>query len=84
MTRSRPCPLCHGSGELETTVGERVRAEREKRKWSQDETARIMGVSRPTLANIETGRQEVSSFFLVGFANLFGVTTDYLLGRDEK
>jgi transcriptional regulator with XRE-family HTH domain len=84
MTRSRPCPLCHGSGNLETTVGERVRAEREKRKWSQELLAHTMGVSRPMLANIETRRQEVSSFFLVCFANLFGVTTDYLLGRDES
>jgi transcriptional regulator with XRE-family HTH domain len=37
-------------------VGARVRTERDKRNWTQDDLAAFAGLSRPTIQNIESGK----------------------------
>lgn len=57
---------------------------RENRNWSQAELARRLKMNNTILNKIETGNRKVSSFELDQIAEIFGVSTDFLLGRKEK
>ena len=67
--------------------GKRVKAERERRGWSQAEMAKILSDKglRPmhptTVAKIEAGDRSVRINEAVGMADLFEVSMDSLLGR---
>lgn len=54
------------------------------KKISQQKFADIIGVSRSTIAMWETGGSQPDNDNLNRIANYFNVTTDYLLGREEK
>lgn len=54
----------------------------EKRIW-QDEMAKILGISVSAYRNYESNKREPTAPFIVAFADYFGVTADYLLGRSE-
>ena len=47
------------------------------------DAAQNLGVSQPTLSAWESERKSPSLDMLVKAAELYGVTTDYLLGRGE-
>lgn len=51
---------------------------------SQKYVALSVGVSPPMVSQWESGIKEPSKETLLKLANLFNVTTDYLLGRDES
>lgn len=55
----------------------------EKRIW-QDEMAEILGVSVSAYRNYETNKREPTAPFIVAFADYFGVSADYLLGRRDE
>ncbi|MEY9096310.1 helix-turn-helix domain-containing protein [Paenibacillus sp. RC84] len=60
---------------------------REKRSWTQDELAEKLGVSRVSISKYETeGPKGATPKYdtLVKAADLFNVTTDYLLGRSDS
>lgn len=57
---------------------------RESRNWSQAELARRLKMNNTILNKIETGNRKVSSFELDQIAEIFGVSTDYLLGRKKN
>ncbi|KRK87527.1 hypothetical protein FD17_GL000924 [Lentilactobacillus sunkii DSM 19904] len=48
---------------------------------SQAEIARRMGMDRTAFSKIKSGTRRVSAEELNKFADIFDVTTDYLLGR---
>lgn len=50
---------------------------------SQEALARVMGLSRMTIANWEKGKTEPSASQIKVLADIFGVTTDQLLGQKE-
>lgn len=54
---------------------------REERNWSQAELARRIGMNNTALNKVEKGTRKLSSAELDAIANVFDVTTDYLLGR---
>ncbi|WAH38576.1 helix-turn-helix domain-containing protein [Alicyclobacillus dauci] len=66
------------------SFAQRFKELREKR-WTQDEAAEALGVSRSTIAGYESDtkgripRQDT----LRKIADVFGVSVDYLLGRDD-
>jgi transcriptional regulator with XRE-family HTH domain len=63
--------------------GTKLRALRQQRDWSQTDVARHLGLARRGyISNLEAGRKMPSLDLAVKIADLFGVTTDYLL-RDE-
>ena len=70
-------------------LGMRISALRRQKNWSQKELAERMGVRPSTIGMYEQGRREPDCAGLVRLAELFGVTTDYLLtgtaadGRDD-
>jgi len=53
-------------------LGTRIRAAREASRMTQDEVAKHLGVSRPTVVQIEAGNRSVSSLELDRLAYLFG------------
>lgn len=57
---------------------------RESKNWSKTEVARRLGFSSmQRYANYEYGTNEPDSNMLKQLASLYGVTTDYLLGKDK-
>ncbi|HRE49034.1 MAG TPA: helix-turn-helix transcriptional regulator [Aggregatilineales bacterium] len=58
----------------------RLRATREEKGMSQVELSRRTGISNVVINRYEGGRSEPSIGNLVKFAEVLGVSTDYLLG----
>lgn len=58
---------------LREKLGEQLRSARVKTGLSQVGLAEKLGISRPSIASIETGRQSLSVEQLVEFANLLDV-----------
>lgn len=58
-----------------------ISAERARRGLSQDDLARVLGVSRKTIHNWEN-KGRIPAVALSDLAEFFGVSADYLLGRE--
>jgi transcriptional regulator with XRE-family HTH domain len=67
------------------TIGERLKALRQKKGWSQRELARRAGVRHATLVELETGvRTETRTDIARRLAKALGVTLDSLAGMYEE
>ncbi|AKO92672.1 hypothetical protein BEH_11555 [Priestia filamentosa] len=66
------------------TVGERIIKLREKKNWNQRELARRAGLNYSVMNRIETGKRPTTDQELKIFADLFNVSTDFLLGRENS
>lgn len=65
--------------------GERIKKLRTDRKWTQEYVCEKLNISSGALSRYETGMYEPKSLELVkDFANLFNVSTDYLLGKNDE
>ena len=65
-------------------LGPRIAALRHTRNMSQAELAQRLKISPSTVGMYEQGRREPALNLLVQMAEVFGVTTDYLLtGKQE-
>jgi len=62
-------------------MSRRFREARKKNKIKLTVAAQMLGVSQPTLSSWEAGRKSPALDNLEKMADLYGVTTDYLLGR---
>ena len=60
-------------------MSEKIKVLRKQRKWSQGDLADKLGVHITHISRIETGRYPPSLKLLKKIAELFEVTTDYLL-----
>lgn len=58
-----------------------LKALREAKGMTQQDVANLLRVSRSTYAKWEIGKREPDNSILLDVADLFQVTTDYLLGR---
>lgn len=56
---------------------------RKQRGFNQLDVAKYIGVDRTTYSNYETGKRDPDTDTVVKLANLFDVTTDYLLGNTD-
>lgn len=65
-------------------LAKRVRSLRLKAGLSQDELAHQLGVSRPTMSQIETGDRRVSADELPRLADALGTTVGALLGTERE
>lgn len=63
---------------------ERLKTERKALGWTQQKLADKINTSRSNVANWENGNNEASPDLLGKLADLFGCSTDYLLGRTDK
>lgn len=74
QTRPRPQPSV-----FSRAIGVRLRELREERGWTQRELDSRLGILQSKLSKYESGTHQPSLRTLVRMANLFGVSTDYLL-----
>ena len=63
---------------------ERLKELREGKGLLQKDIAELLGVDRTTYVKYEKGVNEPSNDNLLKLADFFGVTTDYLLGREQN
>lgn len=64
--------------------GERIKQLRIEHKWTQEFVCEKLNISSGALSRYETSMYEPKSLELVkDFASLFGVSTDYLLGKSD-
>lgn len=60
----------------------RLRILRKERGWSQEHTAKQLGIDRTSYADYEKSRIMPSLYLVRSIARLYGVTTDMLLEND--
>lgn len=65
-------------------VGDKVKILRENCGWTQTELSKKLGLTRSSVNAWEMGLSVPSTQYIVELANLFKVSTDYLLGLDSK
>src|SRR5690625_2546573 len=62
----------------------RLKSCRNKNGWTQEEISKLLEIKRPRYAKYETGENQPDYSILIKLADLFGVSTDYLLGRNSS
>lgn len=68
---------------LAATIGGRLREARQRRRFNQTEAALRLGIDRPQLSMVECGRRLLRTDRLVAAADTFGVSLDWLAGRED-
>ncbi|AUM67396.1 XRE family transcriptional regulator [Brevibacillus laterosporus] len=71
----------NSSSESLSKAGQRIKLLRETRKWSQLLLSEKLGINNSVLSRIEAGKRDVEDYLLNKAADIFDVTSDYLLGR---
>lgn len=64
-----------------TTLPGRLRAAREAAGLSQGQVAKLMGMHRPTVSEIESGNRKVSAEEISKLASLYDAKVTWLLGE---
>ncbi|WP_187445018.1 helix-turn-helix domain-containing protein [Rossellomorea vietnamensis] len=67
-----------------STLGNRLRMAREKKGWSQTEVCKKLKISNSTLSGYERDYRKPDTDMILTFANLYEVSTDFLLGNYIK
>ena len=62
--------------------GQRLLELRKKSNKNQADVAKVLGISQPAYQNYENGRREAGYATISKLADFYGVSTDYLLGRE--
>lgn len=65
-------------------VGENIKKLRLKHRFTQQELADHLGVSRQALGLYEKEKREPGIDMLIKLADTFNVTVDYLIGKNKK
>ncbi|ARF67635.1 hypothetical protein B7C51_06995 [Paenibacillus larvae subsp. pulvifaciens] len=65
-------------------MGMRIKNCRKEKKISQEQLADMLGMKRTNIANYEAGRVIPPGNVLRDLADIFAVSTDYLLGREPS
>lgn len=72
-----------------TQLGKKLRQERKRLHYTQEQVAEAIGVTPAFVGHIERGQRSLSLDTLIRMCNFYGVTIDYLLadilppGKDE-
>lgn len=69
---------------LKMVLGDRIKAIREKRDWTQTLLAKKMGISKSVMSRIEAGTRPLEDSLLVKLVEILEVSSDYLLGVEAK
>ena len=65
-------------------IGSRIREARKMAGLSQGQVARIIGLHRPSISEVEAGRRNVSAAELSSFAEIYDVSLTWLAGADTE
>ena len=66
------------------SVNNKIKELRKKKGWSQTELAQKMNMKNSNLSRYESGKITPSLPVLERFANVFGVSADYLLSENDN
>lgn len=66
------------------TIGERIAQLRKSRSMSQFQLAKTLNIATSTLGMYETNKRKPNMEMLERLADFFGVSIDYLLGRETS
>jgi HTH-type transcriptional regulator, competence development regulator len=64
-------------------LGKRLKYLREKFNYSQKKVAEAIGISNVQLSRYESGDRNPDPELIAAFADFYGVTADYILGRTD-
>ncbi|WP_278278369.1 helix-turn-helix domain-containing protein [Alkalibacter saccharofermentans] len=64
-------------------IGEKIRCLREEKNMTQKQLAEILGISQQAVGKWEKGINEPDFETIVKLCDIFGVASDYILGRIE-
>lgn len=67
-----------------TIVPERLRALRKERQLTQEQLGELINVTKVSISGYENGNRTPDTDTLRRLADVFGVSTDYLLGRSKE
>ena len=65
-------------------IGDRISQLRKNKGYSQDELAKLLGISRPSLTQVELGKRNLSVIELMKIADNLSISIDKLLSSDFK
>src|SRR5215469_1565836 len=66
------------------TAGDRIREIREELGWTLDKLVEKTGISKGFLSDVETGKRDISSEYLLKIADAMEASVDYLLRGDNS
>jgi transcriptional regulator with XRE-family HTH domain len=67
------------SGTRQAAIAGRLRAAREQAGLTQGQAAKVLGLNRPAVSEIEAGRRSVSAVELAVLAETYGVSVEWLV-----
>ena len=62
----------------------KIKELRKRQDWTQEYLGDLLGVQKATVSKYEKGKIDPSNDILQKIADLFNVSTDYLLGRESS
>ena len=62
---------------------EKIRELRKRKGWTQEEFGDMLGINKVTVSGYENGKRQPTPDMLSKMADLFGVSIDVILGREE-
>lgn len=62
----------------------RLRAARERAGLSQGQVAKLLGMQRPTISEIEAGRRKVTAEELARFGDIYNASVSWLLNEQQE
>ena len=65
-------------------IGEKIKEQRLKKKWTQEQLAQLLNVSRSTVSSWEVGRNYPDLETIISISDLFGISLDNLLREDTQ
>lgn len=68
---------------MDNILGIRLKKAREKKGYSQKYVAEWLGITNSSLSHYERGERDPDTSILNRLADLYGVTMDFLFGRDQ-
>lgn len=69
--------------QLSNITKKRIKEQRERYGWTQEEVATKMGITRSAYTNFEIGRRDIDRGKLGKLADIFDVSVDFLLGLTD-
>jgi transcriptional regulator with XRE-family HTH domain len=64
-------------------IAERLKEARTQAGLSQDNAAKILGLQRPAISEIESGKRKVSAEEIIHFGKIYKVSVSWLLLKDD-
>lgn len=64
------------------SIGDRIKALREKKEWSQRELAERVGINYSVINRIELDKRSVKDHEIRKFADVFSVSPNFLVGKE--